>query len=123
MASVLTETAHNVEWLLFEVHPDMSRDVYTLITGQNLVSGTVVGVITASGKITLHNNAASDGSEVAAGILYAATNATSADKTGTVVITGNAVAHASRITWKSGISNNNKAAAIAALRAKNLFVR
>jgi hypothetical protein len=41
----------------------------TLVSGQNLVRGTVVGVITASGKITQSLSASSDGSQTPYGIL------------------------------------------------------
>lgn len=51
----------------------------TLITGQNLQRGTVLGRITASGKYTAATSAASDGSQNATAILAEDTDATSAD--------------------------------------------
>lgn len=51
----------------------------TLISGQNLARGAVVGVITASGKLTLSLSAAADGSQTPYGILADDCNATAGD--------------------------------------------
>lgn len=59
---------------------DLQTRQITLITGQNLVRGAVLGKITASGKYTLSLSASADGSQVPAVILAEDTNATSADK-------------------------------------------
>lgn len=47
----------------------------TLIAGQNLKRGAVLGIITASGKATLSLSASSDGSQTPAAILVDDTNA------------------------------------------------
>jgi len=54
-------------------------DAETLIVGQNLVRGAVLGQITASGKLTLSVLAAADGSEVPYAILSGDTDATAGD--------------------------------------------
>lgn len=71
-------------------------DELTLISGQDLAAGAVVGKITASGKYTVYDNGASNGSEAAAGILYAAVDASGGDVTnariirrGPIVVNGN----------------------------------
>lgn len=51
----------------------------TLIAGQNLPRGALVGKITASGKLTLSLAASSDGSQVPYGVLYDAYDATAGD--------------------------------------------
>jgi hypothetical protein len=51
----------------------------TLITGQNLKRGAPLGRITASGKFTLSDPAAVDGSEVPIAVLAEDTDASSAD--------------------------------------------
>lgn len=51
----------------------------TLILGQNLVRGAVLGKITASGKYTLSLSASADGSQTPDAILAEDTNATAAD--------------------------------------------
>lgn len=52
----------------------------TLLSGQNLQRGTVLGQITATGKYTISTSAASDGSQNPSAILAEDTNASSADK-------------------------------------------
>lgn len=54
-------------------------ETLTLISGQNLLRGSVVGRITASGKVTLSLNASSDGSQVPYGILADDFNASTGD--------------------------------------------
>jgi hypothetical protein len=81
-----------------------------------------ITVAAGSGKWVEHNAANTDGSQIANGILFAAVDATSADKPG-VAITRFAEVNGAEITWKSGISAPNKAAGIAALAAKGIIVR
>lgn len=58
-----------------------NTDSGTLITGQNLSRGCVVGKITASSKLTACDHTASDGSQTPYGVLAKNCDATSADKT------------------------------------------
>lgn len=51
----------------------------TLISGQNLLRGQVLGRITASGKWTAYAAGASDGSQVARAILFRDTDASGGD--------------------------------------------
>lgn len=53
----------------------------TLISGQDLARGAVLGIITASGKYTLCDTSASDGSEDPVAILAEATDASGGDAT------------------------------------------
>lgn len=53
-----------------------------LLSGQVLARGTVVGMITASGKITISASASSDGSQVPYGILLDSYDATAGDLAG-----------------------------------------
>ena len=100
----------------------ISLDKITLILGQNLKAGTVLGKITASGKYTLHDNAAADGSQNAAAVLFQDCDASAADKA-TVAVTRLAELNANHLTYKAGITGPNKTAAIAALAALNIIVR
>lgn len=59
-----------------------------LISGQNLNRGAVLGRITASGKLTLSNSGASDGSQTPVAILAYDTNATAGDRTTQVYVSG-----------------------------------
>jgi head decoration protein D len=60
----------------------------TLITGQNLVRGAVLGKITASGKYNLSLSAAVDGSQTPDAILAEDCDATAADKVTVAYFTG-----------------------------------
>lgn len=79
--ATLTEAKYPGEFIATEAFGKRSRDNATLITGQNLGVGRVLGKITASGKLTAVAPGASDGSEVAAAVLFKACDATSADAT------------------------------------------
>lgn len=63
-----------------------------------------------------------DGAQIAAGFLWATTNATSAD-TACVVIAKGAEVNANEIVWPSGITDAQKATATAQLQARGLTLR
>lgn len=87
-----------------------------------LEPGTVLGKITASGKYVAHDAALANGAQTAAAILYHAVDATSADVTTVATVNGPATVNGNRLTWKAGISDANRLAGLAALRAKGLKV-
>ncbi len=72
-------------------------DEVTLVSGQDLAAGAVVAIISASGKYTAYDNASGTANVgVAAGILYAACDASGGDVTdcrvvrrGPIVVNGN----------------------------------
>jgi hypothetical protein len=67
-------------FVVSEASNQRSRDNVTVtVSGTDIKSGTVMGKITASGKYVPYSNAASNGSEVAAGILYQHIEATTGD--------------------------------------------
>ena len=76
----ILEQANGFEFVQSEANGALSRDEVTLISGQNLRSGAVLGRITASGKYTQYAPAASDGSQLFAGILGYTTDATGGDQ-------------------------------------------
>lgn len=59
----------------------VKTDTGTLVSGQNLARGAVVGRITASGKFTLCNSGAADGSQTPVAIIAEAMDASGGDKT------------------------------------------
>lgn len=118
----IAEKAHTGGFLLAEANGTLSREKKTVITGQNLQAGTVVGIITASGKITILAPAAGDGSQNAAGILLGAVDATSADAAG-VIIARQAEAIAAELTWPGGITAPQKTTATTALAALGIVLR
>jgi len=100
----------------------ISREKVLLISGQNLKAGAVLGVITASGKYTLHDAAAADGSQNAAAVLLADCNATGGDAAA-LVLARLAEIKTELLTFKAGITAPQRTAALAALAAKFLIAR
>lgn len=118
----LTEGRHTGEHLISEAAGTRSRDVVTLVAGQNLDPGTVLGKVTVSGKYTQLAPAAEDGSEVAAAVLFAAVDATAADKAAVVHLRDTEVAGAG-LNWPAVITVGEKAAANAELQALGIVIR
>lgn len=67
---------------------DIVTDSITVLSGENLAANTVVGRVTASGKIVECDLGAADGSEVPLGILVNAVDASAGDKAGNIYIGG-----------------------------------
>lgn len=73
--TALTESKWTGEYLLTEAAGTRARDVVTIKMGQRLEPGTVLGRETVSGLYRALDLVATDGTEAAAGILYAAADA------------------------------------------------
>ncbi len=110
-----TEGTRAGEFLLSEGNGAISRESVTLISGQDLVAGTVLGKITASGKYTAYSDVASNGSEVAAAILYDKVDASAGDKAATVIARDAEVS--------SGLLTGSDANGVADLAAVGIIVR
>lgn len=63
-------------------------DVFTILTNQDLAAMTLMGKVTASGKLLALDGDASDGSEDPFAIMIDALDTTGADKSGAVYLTG-----------------------------------
>lgn len=83
----INEGRYASDWLKAESHNSgYSREEVIVVSGAGkLVSGTVLGKITASGKYKPVTVAASDGSQNAAGILLNPVDATSADAAAVII--------------------------------------
>lgn len=83
----LTEGRHTAEFLLSEANGYRSREVVTIAAAAAALSaGTVLGKITASGKYVAYSDAASDGSQAAAAVLYANVPDSASDQSAVVII-------------------------------------
>jgi len=119
---VQVESNYLGDWLKFEAGNLYSRDEVTVVSGQNLNTGAVIGIITASGKVTQLAPAANDGSQNAAGVLLLDVDASAADKGG-VIIARHAICSDNGLAWPAGITGPQKTAAIAQLKALGILVR
>ena len=82
----LTEGRNTGEFIYAEPNGTRAREAIVVASGQNLAACDVVGKITASSKYAIYDNAAVDGTEVAAGILYSAVDASAADQRGVILV-------------------------------------
>jgi len=114
--TTLVEGRHVGEYLVSEAEGTLSREEVTVTqAGTALVSGTVMGKVTASGKYKPYNNGASDGTEVAAGVLYTHCAAATGDR--------KAVLHVRNAEVFGAALTGSDAPGIADLKLLNVIVR
>lgn len=79
--TVLTQGMQPLEFLISEATSSRSRDQFTATVAGSvaLPSGTVMGKITATGKLIKYADGASDGSQTAVGVLGTALPGTNGD--------------------------------------------
>lgn len=122
--SALTQGNTLGDWLVNEFGaPDYCREEVTITSGQNLVSGTVVAKVTATGNYVAFDDDSSGGVEVAAGILLYDVDATSAAKTGVIVARGPAVVSKAGLTWESSNDATEKGHGLADLLTLGIVAR
>jgi hypothetical protein len=81
-----------------------------------------IEVDAGSGKVVEHDPAGTNGSEVAAGILLGAVDATSADKAG-AIIASDAEVNLGELVFKTGMSQGDQDKAIADLKSLGILAR
>ena len=105
LAGAETQAYAPVQYIAGDV-PAIATENGTLAAGQNLPVLSVLGRITASKKLAVCNPAATDGSQVAVGVLIHATDATAADKGVQFYKSGNFFAAA--LNWHAGFDTAAK---------------
>lgn len=100
----------------------LSRDNLTFASGLDFKPGEVAAIKTTTGQVVKFAPGGSDGADVAAVIPVYAYNTAAAAVMG-VAITRQATVKEDGLIWPAGISGPNKAAAIAALAARNIIIR
>lgn len=116
----LTEKRGSGAFLAAEANGTISREnVTVLANAAEILVGTVMGKITASGKLTPWDPAAVDGSENAYGIIYHRIPISATD-TESVAVVRHAEVVLTEIIFNSGASGPEIAAAKAALLAKDI---
>lgn len=100
----------------------ISTDPITVAQGQVLVAGAVIGEITASGKYAVYDPTAHDGTEVAAGILFGAVDASGGDAPGLIHNWTCAVV-TDRLAWKAGLTDDQKSAGLSDLARLGIKAR
>ena len=105
---ILTQPPGMGDVLKYEVNPNYTREVVTLLAGRPYPVGSVLGKITASGKYTLSAAAGSDGAQTAVAVLLYAVDATLADATGIVVVRGPAIVSRAGLAWDATVDDVTK---------------
>lgn len=110
-----------------EANGGLSEEQVVILSGSGMCpTGLVLGRITASGanlgKYAPYDNAATDGRQVAAGVLYGPVDATSGDMRGRAHVRLCEV-YAPRLAWKTGTSDADKTAAYADLATSYVITR
>lgn len=99
-------------------HPPIHIPI-TLLAGQNLAAGHVLGKITASGKYSGYDDDLADGLEVARAILVNDVDASLADENTIAYVHGDF--HLAGLSWTDAV--NDIAAGVADLFAVGIFVK
>lgn len=120
MSTTFNESTYLGDLLKFEEENLFSRDTITVAAGQNLLLGTVLGML--NGKAVALAPAATNGSEKAIGILIDDVDATAAD-TESVMVCRNALVSERYVIWPTGITASQKSTAIAELNAIGVVIR
>jgi hypothetical protein len=118
--STLTKGPNDMAFVISEANGFRSRENAVVTAAAALEPGSVLGKITASGKYVLHNPAAADGSQAAAGILGFALGIGEENR---AVIVRDAEVDATKLTYLTGMSAPNIALAVADLLALGVVVR
>ncbi|MCL7465540.1 head decoration protein [Phaeovulum sp. NW3] len=122
--TTLTEGKHAGGFLVWEVLRDYTRETVTIASGAGkLEPGAVLGKITTGGKFTALAPAATNGSQTAAGILWAGIDASAADAPGVVLLRGPAIVNRHEIVWPEGATEVQITAATTALAALGIILR
>jgi hypothetical protein len=122
--TTLTEGKHAGGFLVWEVLRDYTRETVTIASGAGkLEPGAVLGKITTGGKYTVLTPGASNGSQNAAGILWAGVEATDADAPGVVILRGPAIVNRHEIVWPEAATEAQIATATTALAALGIILR
>ena len=90
---LMTSDAFSPDNLIAGLDPDIVTDKGILLSGQNLVRGTLLGKITVSGKLQISAVGAADGSETPYAILAEDTDASAGDAADTLVYLAGAFNH------------------------------
>ena len=121
---VLTEPPSMGDVLKYEVNPNYTREVVTLLIGTNYPSGAVLGRIAASGKYILSAATGADGAQVAVAVLLYPVNATLADAVGIVVARGPSIVSRSGLAYEGTVNDAAKITAkIGQLAAVGIIAR
>lgn len=121
--TAITEGLNLGDLLKYEAPNLYSREQVTVVAGQNLELGAVVGRITATAKFKVFDPAATDGSELPAGILLGACDATLIDRDDALLLARHGMVASNAVVWPVGITVEQKTTALAQMSSLGVLVR
>ena len=107
----------------YEAPSRCARGRVTVVAGQTLPLGAVVGMVTATGKVKQIDPSATDGSQYAAGVLMQAVDAALAERPDGLMVARHAIVSDHALQWPTGITTAEQQAAVAQLKALGVLVR
>lgn len=119
----LQEPLNLGDLLKYEAPNLYSRDRVTVAAGQTLPLGSVLGMVTATGKVKQIDPSATDGSQYAAGVLMQEADAHLADRNDGLMVARHAIVADHALQWPVGIASEEQRAAIHQLKALGVLVR
>ena len=127
--TIHTEGRHTAEHIASEANGTRSREVVTLLAGNNLPAGAVLAKLTTganAGKYTVLNPASNadpaDGTKVCAAVLFAPVDATGGDRPA-VVNARDTEVKAVALGWPAGTTAPQKTTALAELATLGIVAR
>ena len=105
---VLTEQPSMGDVLKYEVNPNYTREVITLLQGMHYPVGSVLGKITASGAFKLATSGGTDGAQIASAVLLYAVDATLADAAGIVLARGPSIVSRAALAFGATVDDGVK---------------
>lgn len=126
---MFVKTPSAASYLVSEANGTRSREVVTIAEGVHALPGTVLGKVTATGHYVPLDPAngsgegqSPDGSQTAVAVLFAEVDATLGEKPG-VITARDAEVAAHALLWPTGITEQQKTAALAQLAQAGIVAR
>jgi len=119
----ITERPNLGDLLKYEAPNLYSREAVTIAAGQNLLLGTVLGRNAGDGKLHALDPLATNGTEIAIGVLATDSDATLIDREDAILIARHAIVARHALNWPSGISVPQQTDAEGQLALLGILVR
>lgn len=119
----ITEGLNLGDLLKYEAPNLFSRDQVTVVSGQTLPLGAVVGIVTTTGKVKQIDPSATDGSQYAAGVLMQPCDAALIDREDGLMVARHAIVADHALTWPAAITTAEKQAAVLQLKSLGVLIR
>ena len=119
----LQEPINLGDLLKYEAPNLYSRDRVTVAAGQTLPLGTVLGLVTATGKVKQIDPSATDGTQYAAGVLMQPCDAALIDREDGLMVARHAIVADHALVWPVAITLAEKQSAVLQLKSLGVLVR